>query len=181
MCDFKDETVSLIIEGRGGLKKILICTGTGCVANGAMDVYKAFVQEIQALGLKIVEDFAAARACVEKEKSMYISKSGCQGFCQMGPLVKILPEEVLYNRVKASDVKAIVETTVQHGQILENLLYVDPVTQKRCRTQKDIPFYQRQSRFVLKQCGEINPEDLNEYMAVGGYKAAKKVYMEMTP
>ena len=181
MCDLKEENARLIIEGKGGLKKILICTGTGCVANGAMDVYKAFVDEIQALGLKIVEDFAGASACTDKGQSMYMSKSGCQGFCQMGPLVKILPEEILYNRVKVSDVKAIVAMTVQQGQVIESLLYVDPVTQKRCRTQKDIPFYQRQARFVLKQCGEINPEDLDEYLAVGGYKAAKKAYIEMTP
>jgi NADH-quinone oxidoreductase subunit F len=80
---------------------------------------------------------------------VYMSKSGCQGFCQMGPLVKVLPEEVLYNRVKVADVKAIVQATLQEGRVIEELLYVDPVTQKRCRTQKDIPFYQRQSRFVL--------------------------------
>ncbi len=182
MCQFKDGSAQLIIEGKGGLKKkIIICTGTGCVANGAMDVYKAFVDEVNALGLTVVTTFEAAVASTDKANAVYISKSGCQGFCQMGPLVKILPEDILYNRVKTADVKAIVEKTLKEAQVIDALLYVDPVTGKHCQSQKDIPFYQRQSRFVLKQCGEINPEDIREYMAINGYAAAKKAYVASTP
>ncbi|MEI8012439.1 MAG: NADH-ubiquinone oxidoreductase-F iron-sulfur binding region domain-containing protein [Candidatus Omnitrophota bacterium] len=182
MCQFKDGSAQLIIEGKGGLKKkIIICTGTGCVANGAMDVYNAFATEVNALGLKVVTTFEGASSSTDKASTVYISKSGCQGFCQMGPLVKIMPDDILYNRVTAADVKGIVEKTLKTGEIIDSLLYVDPVTGKHCQSQKDIPFYQRQSRFVLKQCGELNPEDIMEYSAIGGYAAAKKAYLQMTP
>ncbi len=178
MCQHKETTTQIKAEGRGGLKTIIICTGTGCMSNGAGEVTKAFVRELEAAGFNIHKDHVSAAG---KQEGVYISKSGCQGFCQMGPLVRILPDDVLYNRVKAADVKGIVEATVRDGQVIESLLYVDPVTHKRCHGQQDIPFYQRQARFVLKQCGDIDPEDLGAYLAVDGYKAAKKAYMEMTP
>ncbi len=182
MCQFKEGSAALIIEGKGGLKKkIIICTGTGCVANGAMEVYKAFAAEVNALGLKVVTTFEGASSSTDKGGTVYISKSGCQGFCQMGPLVKIMPDDILYNRVTPADVKSVVEKTLMNGEVIDSLLYVDPVSGQHCRSQKEIPFYQRQSRFVLKQCGELNPEDIQEYQAIGGYAAAKKAYMEMTP
>lgn len=182
MCQFKEGSAALIIEGKGGLKKkIIICTGTGCVANGAMEVYKAFAAEVNALGLKVVTTFEGASSSTDKGGTVYISKSGCQGFCQMGPLVKIMPDDILYNRVTPADVKSVVEKTLMNGEVIDSLLYVDPVSGQHCRSQKEIPFYKRQSRFVLKQCGELNPEDIQEYFAIGGYAAAKKAYIEMTP
>ncbi|NLE65471.1 MAG: NADH-quinone oxidoreductase subunit F, partial [Elusimicrobia bacterium] len=180
MCQFKN-AATIAFEGREGLRKIVICTGTGCVANGAMDVHSAFVVELKAAGLDVVETFGALKGVSEPGGAAYLSKSGCQGFCQMGPLVEVLPLGVLYNKVRAEDVKEIVTRTIRAGEIVERLLYTDPVSKKQCRSQEAIPFYQRQSRFVLKQCGELNPEDLEEYSVIRGYEAAKRCYTEMTP
>ncbi len=180
MCELRD-AAEIVFKGRAGLRKVVICTGTGCIANGAMDVYAQFIREMTTAGFNIVEMFRGLDKVTDPLKSIYLSKSGCQGFCQMGPLVKILPEDILYNLVRPGDVREIVEKTLGSGAIIERLLYVNPVNKERCRSQKEIPFYQRQSRFVLKQCGELNPEDIQEYMAIGGYEAAKKCFIRMTP
>ena len=180
MCELKDAS-TIVFKGREGLRKIVICTGTGCIANGAMEVYHEFVKEMTAAGFEIVEMFKNLDKIKTPSKAIYLSQSGCQGFCQMGPLVKILPDDILYNLVKVADVKVIVEKTLKAGEIIETLFYVNPVDQKRCRSQKDIPFYQRQTRFVLKQCGDLNPEDIQEYIAIGGYEAARTCYTELSP
>jgi NADH-quinone oxidoreductase subunit F len=99
----------------------------------------------------------------------------------MGPLVTVLPENLLYNKVKAEDVPEIISRTLVGGQPVERLLYVDPATKKRCHGVEDIPFYQRQQRFVLKECGIIDPESVHEYVHHGGYAAARKAYLQMTP
>ncbi|HWR52121.1 MAG TPA: NADH-ubiquinone oxidoreductase-F iron-sulfur binding region domain-containing protein [Bryobacteraceae bacterium] len=151
-------------------RKVTICAGTGCAANGAWKVYHAFKE---ALGSGAVE----ASACLHAE----VGKSGCQGFCQMGPLVTVLPENILYTRVKAEDVPEIVETTIDNGQPVERLLYVDPGTKRRCTGTDDIPFYTRQTRFVLKGCGHLDPESLPDYLADGGYAAARCAFLEMQP
>jgi len=110
-----------------------------------------------------------------------VTKSGCQGFCQMGPLVTVLPDGILYNKVKPDDVQEIIEKTlVGHGMV-DRLLYIDPGTGIRCHGTGTIPFYQRQQRFVLRDCGTIDPESLNEYIFQGGYNAARKAVLEMTP
>ncbi|MBF0331563.1 MAG: 4Fe-4S binding protein [Candidatus Omnitrophica bacterium] len=180
MCQLKS-TAEIIFAGRQGLQRIVICTGTGCVANGALDVYNAFLSEMTAAKIHVVDHFEALEGIKGAEKAVYLSKSGCQGFCQMGPLVSIEPEDILYNKVKAADVKGIVEKTLQNGDVIDSLLYVDPVTKKQCRSQKEITFYKRQHRLILRQCGELNPENLAEYRAIGGYTAAAKAYKEMTP
>ncbi|MBF0618926.1 MAG: 4Fe-4S binding protein [Candidatus Omnitrophica bacterium] len=180
MCQESNAAI-ITFTGRAGLRRIVICTGTGCVANGAAQVYDAFLQEIRAAGLEIVETYDELLKVTDAPKTVYLSKSGCQGFCQMGPLVTIAPDDILYNKVQVSDVKMIVEKTLQHHEVVEALLYIDPVQKTKCRAQKDIPFYKRQSRFVLKQCGEINPEDLSEYRAIGGYTAAARCYKELPP
>jgi len=174
-------TAEIVFQGRDGLHRIIICTGTGCVANGALEVHAKFIEELAAAGFKVVEKFSALKESASGKDNVYLSKSGCQGFCQMGPLVTIEPENILYTRVKANDVPNIVETTLKRGEIIAELLYVDPATKQACRSQQEIPFYKRQSRMVLKQCGELNPEDINEYIAIGGYAAARKAYQEMSP
>ncbi len=179
MCQLQS-TAEITFAGRDGLRKIVICTGTGCIANGAMDVYHEFQKEMGAAGLVVVESYEALEGVSKPKETVYLSKSGCQGFCQMGPLVSIEPENILYNKVRVGDVKAIVEKTLKSGEVIDALIYVDPVTKKHCRNQAEIPFYQRQSRFVLKRCGDLNPEDINEYMAIGGYDAAKKACTQMT-
>ncbi len=99
----------------------------------------------------------------------------------MGPLVTILPDGIFYTKVKPEDVSEIISGTLQQGEVVERLLYVDPVSHKHCRGTHDIPFYQRQTRFVLKECGLIDPENIHEYLAHGGYSAARKAYMELEP
>ncbi len=165
-------------------KRIIICAGTGCVANGSQQIFNAFEAEIAKRGLDVITriDLDGTAATEDEGKSMVLlSRSGCQGFCQMGPLVTIEPEGIFYVLVKAEDVPEIVEKTLVNNETVERLLYKVPSTGKQCKTTDEIPFYALQKRTVLKKCGLINPEDINEYIARDGYKAARKAYMEMTP
>ena len=163
-------------SGKAAARRVVICAGTGCVANGAMAVVEAFAAQIAAAGIPVTVEFKN-----EGHAGIAVTKSGCQGFCQMGPLVTVLPEGILYTCVKAADVSAIVQTTLVEGKLVERLLYADPRTGQHCRGTEDIPFYARQQRFVLKECGTIDPESLPEYLAHGGYEAARKAYCTMTP
>lgn len=157
-------------------RRVIICAGTGCVANGALKVYDAFVKEIADAGLNVVTELKE-----ETENGHLVSKSGCQGFCQMGPLVTIEPEGILYTKVKASDVAEIVASTIVEKKPVDRLLYSEPHTGKHCHGADDIPFYTRQARTVLKSCGLIDPEDIREYIHNGGYAAARRANLEMTP
>ncbi len=156
-------------------RRLIICAGTGCVAGGAMKVLREFRSQIERHELPVVLELAA------ENEGVHLSKSGCQGFCQMGPLVTIEPEGILYTRVKPEDVAEIVQTTLVDGAIVERLLYVDPGTGHACRGADDIPFYTLQQRTVLKPCGFLDPEDVREYIGEGGYTAARRAYREMTP
>jgi len=162
----------------GMTRRIIVCAGTGCVAGGALEVYDALRRKIDAAGVPVVcrlerEDHA--------EGSAHLSKSGCQGFCQMGPLVTIEPEGILYTRVQPGDVDEIVEATIIGGRLVDRLLYVDSSSGRHCRSTHDIPFYARQQRTVLEACGRLDPEDILEYIHDGGYEAARRAWMEMTP
>ena len=158
-------------------RRVIVCAGTGCMANGSLKVFQAIKQEMAAAGLDVVLEFRPEG----HGDGIRVSESGCQGFCQMGPLVTVLPEGILYNKVKPGDAKEIVETTLVNHQPVARLLYLDPQTRRHCTGPNDIPFYQRQTRFVLKECGLIDPEDITEYMAGGGYDSARKAYLEMEP
>jgi NADH-quinone oxidoreductase subunit F len=158
-------------------RRVIVCAGTGCVASGAYEIYTAFLKEIRAAGLAVTTEFKPEG----NGSALRLNKSGCQGFCQMGPLVTVLPEGILYNRVKAADVPDIVSQTLANGEVVERLLYVDPSTRKRCHGTNDIPFYRGQQRFVLKNCGTIDPECVEEYVHNGGYAAARKAFTQMTP
>ncbi len=160
-------------------RRVIICAGTGCVAGGALKVHEAFVQQLRGLGLEVATDLADAAkggAAID----VYLSKSGCQGFCQMGPLVTVEPDGLLYTHVKAEDVAEIVKATLVEGGVVERLLYTDPRTAERRRGKNDITFYQRQSRTVLRECGVIDPEDIREYIHSGGYAGARRALLEMT-
>ncbi|MGH2270748.1 NADH-ubiquinone oxidoreductase-F iron-sulfur binding region domain-containing protein [Anaerohalosphaeraceae bacterium U12dextr] len=155
--------------------RIIICAGTGCVANGSLKVFEALKKEVQANGLTAV---VALEEC--NEGQIHLSKSGCQGFCQMGPLVTIEPEGILYVKVKVEDAAEIIKTTLIDKSKVERLLYVDPAHGQVCHTQKEIPFYAQQKRIELGDCGHIDPEDIREYIAQGGYQAARRAYTKMT-
>ena len=154
--------------------RVLVCAGTGCLVNGSMKVYEEFVRAVEGSGLNAIVELK------KEEEGVFISKTGCQGFCQIGPLVTILPENIFYTKVKPKDVRDIVETTLVKGEILHRLLYIEPHTRKVCTTAAEIPFYQKQHRFVLTKCGMIDPENIDEYVARDGYLAAAKVCADMT-
>lgn len=158
--------------------RIIICAGTGCIANGSMKVYDEFIKQIRFAGLEAVVKVDLVK---EEKENILVSGSGCQGFCQMGPLVTILPEEILYCRVKISDVEEIVTKTLFRNEIIERLLYIDFATGHKCRGINEIPFYTGQKRTVLRECGRIDPEDLVEYVYHGGYKGARRALTELTP
>ncbi|OAT80763.1 NADH-quinone oxidoreductase subunit NuoF [Desulfotomaculum copahuensis] len=157
--------------------RILICAGTGCVANGSLGVYEAFQHELVQRGLpyklELVQEV--------EHPAVALNASGCHGFCQMGPLVRFEPAGILYCKVKPADVPEIVEEHLVNGRPVERLLYHHPATGRVVAREDDIPFYRHQVRIALEQCGRVNPEDLNDYLAHSGYQALEKVLFEMTP
>ena len=157
-------------------RRVIVCAGTGCVANGALEVHQALADAIAARHLEVVLELKE-----EKDADVYVSKSGCQGFCQAGPLVTIEPEGYLLCKVRATDVQEIVEQTLIAGKTIERLLYKNPAGGQCIAKQDDIPFYKRQNRHVIGDCGVLNPEDLDEYIARGGYDSACKAFVGMTP
>jgi len=165
------------ISTHAQVRRVIICAGTGCMANGAMKVFEQFKSEIANAGLRVVLEL---RPEAESDE-IRVSKSGCQGFCQMGPLVSVVPDGILYTKVRSEDVQEIVQQTLGAGQVVDRLLYKDPGTRKSCRGLEDNPFYARQSRFVLHECGFLDPEDIREYMLHGGYGAARMAFVEMSP
>jgi NADH-quinone oxidoreductase subunit F len=154
--------------------RIIICAGTGCVANGSLDVYEKFKKVIRDRGLTVA-------VSAKKEKADYIvSQSGCQGFCQRGPLVTLYPQGVFYTKVKQDDVDEIIDKTLLRGELIERLLYHSSVDGSYAANTMQIPFYEKQQRMVLKLCGYIDAQDIDEYIANGGYKMAEKAVHEMS-
>lgn len=153
-------------------RRVIVCAGTGCVANGSLKVYEKLAAELGKHGLDVALELKSEEK--SNGETVFVSKSGCQGFCQMGPLVTILPENTFYTRVKVTDVEEIVRTTLIEGKVIDRLLYMEPSSGQTCITADDIPFYQKQRRFMLKECGRIDPEDIREYIARQGYQAAYK-------
>ena len=157
-------------------RRIIICAGTGCVANGSLEVRDALAEALKKAGVDVTLELRKE----EEHTGTYISKSGCQGFWQMGPLLHIEPGDILYTKVKVADVPEIVERTLQRGEVIDRLLYVHPKTGAHCKGDADIPFYNRQKRVVLANC-RIEPGCVREYIARGGYFGARKAILEMTP
>ncbi len=159
---------------------IVICAGTGCIANGALEVHAALAEYIKKnnlpLTLTLKEELPE-----EGKDPVLLSKSGCQGFCQVGPLVTIEPNGILYTKVKAENAQDIIEKTILKGEVIEDLLYKEPATGKSCQSHRDIPFYTRQARTVLKSCGNIDPENIGDYIYSGGYTAAMDMIKNKTP
>lgn len=158
-------------------KRIVVCAGTGCMANGAMPVFNALKSAIEKAGMR---EFVEIEMDVHDDrKVIHVTGSGCQGFCAQGPLVNILPEETMYVKVKPEDAERIVQKTIVGNEVIEELVYKNPVTGERNRGQLDIPFYKLQHRLVLGECGHVDPEDIREYIAHGGYLAAQKAFTEL--
>ena len=154
---------------------VLICAGTGCIAGGAMKIYENIKAECERRGLAV---YVGLKHDTDEEKSLHVKMSGCHGFCEMGPLVHIEPIGVMYIHVTPEDCHEILERTVLGGEIIDRLVYhLDGVAYPR---QADIPFYKKQHRVVLENCGSSDAEDIEEYIAKGGYAAFEKALFEMT-
>lgn len=162
-------------------RRVVICAGTGCVANGSLKVHAAFLRAIRERGIDVDTVLRLEGEGDDPQAATLVTKSGCQGFCQMGPLVTIEPDGLLYVKVTPEDVAEIVRETLVLHEPVERLLYRDRATDRPCRGVGDIDFYTRQQRTVLKECGSLDPENIHEYIGHGGYAAARKAYFDMTP
>lgn len=147
-------------------RKILVCCGTGCLANNSYAVYTRFVEKLKGHDTEVVP---------------LVKSTGCNGLCEKGPVVKILPDEISYFKVKESDVDDIVEKTIKNGEVIDKLLYFDTNEKKRIVSHKDASFYKHQNKIALRNIGEIDPTSLEDYKERGGYKALEKVLFSITP
>ncbi|NLX42077.1 MAG: NADH-quinone oxidoreductase subunit F, partial [Chloroflexi bacterium] len=145
---------------------VLVCAGTGCTSSGSQSTLEAMRAEIERRGL---------------QDEVRVVETGCRGFCAMGPVVIVYPEGIFYCQVHAEDVEELVEETLVKGRVVSRLVYEAPDTQQAVPLYEDIPFYSKQQRITLRNCGVIDPESIDEYIARGGYEALGKVLTEMTP
>ncbi|MCS6970024.1 MAG: NADH-ubiquinone oxidoreductase-F iron-sulfur binding region domain-containing protein [Planctomycetota bacterium] len=157
-------------------RQVLVCAGTGCLSAGALAVRDALVREISLAGLPVAVELRREPPA----GSTLVGISGCQGFCQQGPLVTVLPDGLLYCRVRPEDAAEIVAETLVHRRPIARLQYRAP-DGRRCRGQDDIPFYARQQRVVLAACGRLDPESLAAYCHAGGYRQARRAWRELAP
>jgi NADH-quinone oxidoreductase subunit F len=156
-------------------KQVVICGGSGCVAGGSLNVYDRMKQLMEECGLKV--DVVLQHET--HDESVGLKHSGCHGFCQMGPLMRIEPMGLLYIKVTVDDCEEIIEKTILNDEVIDRLVYhEDGESYVR---QEDIPFYKQQTRVALEHCGHINAESVEEYIAVGGYTALEKALFDMTP
>ena len=156
-------------------KQVVICGGSGCVAGGSLKVYDRMKQLMEERGLRV--DVVLQHE--SHDESVGLKHSGCHGFCQMGPLMRIEPMGLLYIKVTVDDCEEIVEKTILNDEVIDRLVYhEDGESYVR---QEDIPFYKQQTRVALEHCGHINAESVEEYIAVGGYAALEKALFDMTP
>ncbi len=147
-------------------KTVLICCGTGCRANGSLAVVDAVRDAIRETG-------APADAVAQ------VKTTGCNGFCENGPIVKVMPDDITYYKVKPKDAKEIIEKTVVAGEPVLRLLYKNEAGE-RVRSQEENPFYAQQKKIALSAIGKIDPENIDDYLEIGGYEALKKA-LAMTP
>ena len=161
-----------IAKMKSQTKRILICAGTGCLAGGSQQIYEKLKELTDGMeGVDIT--FAPEAAHVG------VKQSGCHGFCEMGPLVRIEPSNYLYIKVREEDCEEIFNETILNDRPVERLLY--ELNGVKYKEQEQIPFYAKQTRQVLKNCGHIDAENISEYFAVGGYEALEKALFEMKP
>lgn len=153
-------------------RKIMICAGTGCIAGGSLKIYDKFIELCENNGLNV-------QVSLEEhvEHPVGVKKTGCNGFCELGPLVRIEPQGWLYTKVKVDDCEEIMEKTIKRGELVERLVYDH---NKDFAKQDEIPFYKKQTRLVFENCGHIDSEDIGEYIARGGYQALEKALFEMS-
>ncbi len=145
---------------------ITLCSGTACHATGSEKIASAIEQEIEKQGLEAEVDFR---------------RTGCHGFCERGPIVVIYPEEICYLQIKPEDIPEIISQTVKEKKVIERLLYTDPTTGEKVTYESEIPFYNNQERLVFGPNRRIDPKSIEDYLAIGGYRALAKALFEMKP
>ncbi|WP_300526264.1 NADH-quinone oxidoreductase subunit NuoF [Aminiphilus sp.] len=145
---------------------LLVCCGTGCISSQSD---------------RIVESLKTALKNRNLQDEVKVVLSGCFGFCEKGPIVKVAPDNTFYVQVRPEDAQEIVDEHVLKGRKVQRLLYVDPETEEHIADSKHMGFYKKQMRIALRNCGFIDPENINEYIAQGGYQALGKALSEMTP
>ena len=145
---------------------ITLCSGSACHASGSEEVAASVEEEIKKQGLSTKVD---------------IRKTGCHGFCERGPIIVIHPEEICYLQIEPKDVPEIVSQTIKEKKVIERLLYTDPTTNKKVVHESEIPFYNNQERLVFGSNGKIDPKNIDDYLALGGYSALAKALSQMTP
>jgi len=145
---------------------VLVCGGTGCTSGGSDKVLETLREGIKASGL---------------EKEITVVQTGCHGMCEVGPIVIVYPEGTFYTHVTTKDAKEIVAEHLLKGRIVEHLLFKEPMTSESVPQYKELPFYSKQVRLTLRNCGYIDPDSLEEYIARDGYQALAKVLTEKTP
>lgn len=146
--------------------QVLVCGGTGCTSSGSNDILHAFKKEVSKHGL---------------ENEIEIVRTGCFGLCELGPVVIVYPEGAFYSRVKAEDIPELVEEHLVKGRVLKRLVYHEAIEEDRVKSFNNVDFYKKQLRIALNNCGVIDPENIDEYLAADGYKALEKVLTQMTP
>jgi NADP-reducing hydrogenase subunit HndC len=144
---------------------ITLCSGSACHASGSREVAARIEEEIEKQGLGAAVD---------------LRKTGCHGFCERGPIIVIHPEEICYFQIKPEDVPEIISQTIKEKQVIERLLYTDPNTQEKIVHERDIPFYKYQERLVFGSNGSVDPKNIEDYLAIGGYSALAKALSGMT-
>ena len=145
---------------------VIACSGTGCQAGGCLPVWNALQEELDHHGLS---------------DKVYVRTSACHGFCEQGPLMVIEPTNIFYCHLRPEDVPQIVSETLINNRVVEELLYTDPVSGKKVISEGDIPFYRAQDRVLLSQNKLVNPCQIEDYIAIGGYTALAKVLTSMNP
>ncbi len=156
------------------VKKIVVCAGTGCVASGSIEIHDKLKKLMEEQGLPVSVELMKD----PHGEEIGLKKSGCHGFCEMGPLLRIEPQGWLYTKVKLDDCEEIIEKTILNGECVDRLAYHKDG--KVYREQSNIPFYQQQTRVVLEHCGKIDSSSVREYIAIGGYSAFEKALFDMT-
>ncbi len=146
-------------------RTIYVCHGTGCVSTKAMELTEALQKAAADMGIH----------------DLKIDFTGCHGFCEQGPITVVKPDDIFYTHVTAEDARDIIASHIKEGKPVERLFYTDPMTGKAIPSYKDILFYKKQQRIILRNCGHINPERIQDYINTGGYEALKKMLKSMTP
>lgn len=147
-------------------RQILICGGPGCKSANSYKIMEALNEQLRKYGLA---------------ESTKVVMTGCFGFCSEGPVMEIVPDNVFYVRVSPDDAEEIVKTHILGNEVVERLLYEEPETKQRIKNKNEIPFYKKQVKIALRNCGVIDPEDFEEVLGTGAYTALGKVLTEMTP